>query len=204
MIAVISYGTSNVGSMLNMLRKIDAVARVATCPAELTGATKLILPGIGAFDQGVRALNDLGFSAAIRCLVMEDKVPILGVCLGMQLLGNGSEEGSLPGFGFIPGQCRRFVSTATAPLKVPHMGWNTLASRREGSPLLARLGPDARFYFVHSFHLVCENPSDVLATTNYGGAFTSMVNRDNVWGAQFHPEKSHRFGMALLKQFSET
>ncbi len=202
MIAVISYGMSNVGSMLNMLRKAGVPAKRAATPADLAGASKLILPGIGSFDQGVRALDDLGFTDPIRRLVREEGMPILGVCLGMQLLGQGSDEGSLPGFGFIDGHCRLLAGTSSAPLKVPHMGWNTLASRR-ASPLLAPLDENARFYFVHSYHVVCRNPDDILATTLYGLEFTSMVNRDNVWGAQFHPEKSHRFGMTLLKQFAE-
>jgi imidazole glycerol-phosphate synthase subunit HisH len=202
MIAVVSYGVSNVGSMLSMLRKIGAQAEPVSDPAGLARAERIILPGVGAFDQGMAALRRLGLADAIRQRVMRDGVPILGVCLGMQLLGEGSEEGDGEGLGMIGGRCVRFQSMAGAQIKVPHMGWNVLTSRRE-SPLLAGLDARARFYFVHSYHLVCADPADVLATATHGVAFTAMVERGNVRGAQFHPEKSHRFGMTLLANFAK-
>lgn len=202
MIAVVSYGVSNIGSILNMLKKIGAPAVAVSTPAEIERAEKLILPGIGAFDNGMTALTDLGLVEPLQRRVGQNAVPLLGICLGMQLLGSGSEEGVLPGLGLVNGRCVRFRPGGTPPLRVPHMGWNTLASRRDGA-LLCGLNEDARFYFVHSYHLECERAGDVLATARYGIEFTAMVQRDNVWGAQFHPEKSHRYGMTLLKNFSK-
>jgi imidazole glycerol-phosphate synthase subunit HisH len=202
MIAVVSYGVSNVGSILNMLKKIGAPASAVSTPSEIERAEKLILPGIGAFDNGMTALTDLGLVEPLKRRVALDGIPLLGICLGMQLLGSGSEEGVLPGLGLLHGCCVRFRPEGASPLRVPHMGWNALASRRE-SALLCGLDNGARFYFVHSYHLECERPADVLATARYGIEFTAMVQRDNVWGAQFHPEKSHRYGMTLLENFSK-
>jgi imidazole glycerol-phosphate synthase subunit HisH len=201
MIAVVSYGVSNVGSILNMLRKIGAPAVAVSTPAEIERAEKLILPGIGAFDNGMKALSDLGLAEPLKERVVRDGVPILGICLGMQLLGQGSEEGALAGLGLLEGRCVRFCRGGEPPLRVPHMGWNVLAPRRD-SALLTGLDEHARFYFVHSYHLGCGDPVDVLATARYGVEFTAMVQRGNVWGAQFHPEKSHRYGMALLGNFA--
>jgi len=202
MIAVVSYGVSNVGSILNMLKKIGAPAVAVSTPAEIERAEKLILPGIGAFDNGMTALTDLGLVEPLKHRVGQDGIPLLGICLGMQLLGSGSEEGVLPGLGLVNGRSIRFRSGGVPPLRVPHMGWNALASHRE-SALLCGLDNGARFYFVHSYHFECQRPADVLATARYGIEFTAMVQRDNVWGAQFHPEKSHRYGMALLRNFAK-
>ena len=200
MIAVVSYGVCNVGSILSMLRRIGAPAAAVSTPSEIAAADKIILPGIGAFDNGMAALTELGLAGPLRQRIANG-VPILGICLGMQLLGQSSEEGARDGLAVITGRCVRFQSTPDRPLKVPHMGWNQLASRRD-APLLADLDDRARFYFVHSYHLVCGDAADVLATARYGIEFTAMIHRGNVWGAQFHPEKSHRFGMALLHNFS--
>jgi glutamine amidotransferase len=183
--------------MLNMLRRIGVDADVVTTPEGLDRVTKMILPGIGAFDNGIAALRGLGLDEPIRARVAQG-TPILGVCLGMQLLGRASAEGALPGLGLIDAACRRLPSDT---LRVPHMGWNTVSQHR-ANPILDGLEEGARFYFVHSYHVVCADPGDVLATTDYGGPFTSMVHRDHVWGAQFHPEKSHRYGMTLLANFA--
>jgi glutamine amidotransferase len=201
MIAVISYGVCNVGSILSMLRRIGAPAAAVSTPAEIERAEKIILPGIGAFDNGMSALTELGLAEPLRRRVAVDRVPILGICLGLQLLGNGSEEGVLAGLGLLEARCVQLRGGERTPIKVPHMGWNVLASRRD-SPLLADLDERARFYFVHSYHLVCTHPDDVLATVRYGTEFTAMIHRGNVWGAQFHPEKSHRYGMTLLRNFA--
>jgi len=201
MIAVVSYGVCNVGSILNMLRRVGAAAAAVSTPAEIEAAEKLILPGIGAFDEGMSALASLGLVEPLRARVAGDRVPILGICLGMQLLGRGSEEGTMHGLGLIAARSVRFRSDGVPPVRVPHMGWNVLASRRE-SPLLDRLDERARFYFVHSYHVVCDDREDVLATSRYGVEFTSMVHQGHVWGAQFHPEKSHRYGMTLLENFA--
>lgn len=201
MIAVVSYGVCNVGSILNMLRRIGAPAEPVSTPEALAAADKILLPGIGAFDNGMTALRTLGLAEVLQQRIVEAKVPALGICLGMQLLGDSSEEGTLPGLGVIGGRCVKIRATGERPLKVPHMGWNVLQPRRE-SALLADLDARARFYFVHSYYLACADPADVLATTPYGTDITAMIHRDNVWGAQFHPEKSHRYGMTLLRNFA--
>lgn len=216
MIVIVDYGMGNLGSILNMLKRIGCPldqARASHDPQEIAAASKLILPGVGAFDSGMARLRELGLVELLNQRVLADRVPVLGVCLGMQLLTKGSEEGSLPGLGWIDGETVRFrFSTdpalqaggtpAQAALKVPHMGWNTVQLEREGS-LLAGMDPDMRFYFVHSYHVVCHQAEDILATTEYGYRFVSVLQRGNVMGAQFHPEKSHKFGMRLLKNFWE-
>lgn len=201
MISVVDYGVANLGSMLNMLRKVGVDAERVGTPEGLAAARKIVLPGIGAFDQGMAALVERGLVETLCRKVVEDGVPILGVCLGMQMLGNGSEEGQATGLGLIDATCRRFRPPEGALLKVPHMGWNTISPRRS-SPLLDGLDEPSRFYFVHSYHLVCSDPADELAYSRYGDDFTSVVAHGNIYGVQFHPEKSHRFGMALLRNFA--
>jgi imidazole glycerol-phosphate synthase subunit HisH len=200
MIAIVDYGVANLGSMRNMLRRIGTEAQLAAAPETILAADKLILPGIGAFDHGMSELAARGLDEPIRQRVLRDRKPILGVCLGMQLLGRGSEEGNRPGLGLIDAHCEKL--RAGAELRVPHMGWNHLRPQRP-SALLAELDAQSRFYFVHSYHLVCERPQDVLATAVYGIEFTAMIQRDNIHGAQFHPEKSHRYGMRMLQNFVE-
>jgi glutamine amidotransferase len=201
LISVVDYGVANLASMLNMLRKIGVDAERAGTPEELQSASKIVLPGIGAFDQGMAALEERGLLPLLRQKALDEKVPILGVCLGMQMLGQGSEEGCAPGLGLIDATCRRFRPPEGVVLKVPHMGWNTVVPRR-ASPLLERLDSQSRFYFVHSYRVVCGDSADELAYSRYGGDFTSIVARGNIYGVQFHPEKSHRFGMALLRNFA--
>jgi imidazole glycerol-phosphate synthase subunit HisH len=202
MISVIDYGVCNLGSMLNMLRKVGAEAQLISTAAELERARKLVLPGVGAFDHGIGALRERGLADALRRRVLQDRVPLLGVCLGMQMLGRRSEEGGTEGLGLIDAEVRRFRFAPESRQKVPHMGWNQLAPRRDGA-LLRDLAARSRFYFCHSYHLVCADPGDVLATADYGGEFVAVLQHDNVYGVQFHPEKSHRFGMALLHNFAE-
>jgi glutamine amidotransferase len=149
------------------------------------------------------ALTERGLTQPLKDKALEDRAPILGVCLGMQMLGWGSEEGRLAGLGLVDAYCRRFSFEKDSKQKVPHMGWSMLAPRRSGSRLLNGMEPKARFYFVHSYHLVCADRDDILASASYGIDFVAMVERGNVFGAQFHPEKSHRFGMALLHNFAE-
>lgn len=201
MISVVDYGVANVGSMLNMLRKVGADAQVVSTPDGVRSAKKLILPGIGAFDHGMTALADRGLADPIRERARDAGVPILGVCLGMQLLGLASEEGTLPGLGLLSARSVRFRFDAATPHKTPHMGWAAVAKAHD-SPIFEGLDAEPRFYFVHSYHLVCDDSADVLARATYGVEFTAMVNRANVWGAQFHPEKSHRFGMKLLGNYA--
>lgn len=202
MISVIDYGVSNLGSMLNMLRKVGAQAILVSTPEEVERAEKIILPGVGAFDNGIAALRDRGLSEPLRMKVLQDKVPLLGVCLGMQMLGRGSEEGGMEGLGLIDAEVCRFRLSPDCGLKVPHMGWSTLAPRRD-SALLQTFDSNSRFYFCHSYRMFCNDPNDVLAYATHGGEFVAMVQHENVYGVQFHPEKSHRFGMALLNNFAE-
>jgi len=202
MIIIIDYRMGNLGSILNMLKKVGAPARISSDPVAIGEATKLILPGVGAFDNGMKHLRDQGFLPVLEDAVMGRKVPVLGICLGMQLMTRSSEEGSLPGLGWIDARTVRFMHDPSLNLKVPHMGWNTVNIRKE-SVLFRDMYPEPRFYFVHSYHTVCEQDSDVLTETSHGYAFTSSFQRDNVIGVQFHPEKSHKFGMRLLRNFAE-
>lgn len=202
MISLVDYGVANLGSMRNMLRRIGADAELVTTPEGVAKATKLILPGIGAFDHGMEALSSLDLVEPLRNRVLADHVPILGVCLGVQLLGSSSAEGKSAGLKLMDSHCERLPADPDAGIRVPHMSWAQIAPTR-ADPLLAGLDDHARFYFVHAYHVVCSDPQDVLAVARYGIEFTAMVRRDNIWGAQFHPEKSHRFGMRLLKNFVE-
>jgi glutamine amidotransferase len=186
-----------------MLKKIGAPATVSCDPHEIERADKLILPGVGAFDTGMRRLAELNLIDLLNKQVLIRKTPTFGVCLGMQLLMKRSEEGALLGLGWIDGETVRFrFDPKQTRLKIPHMGWNTIKVRREGA-LFHNMPPDARFYFVHSYHVTCDHADDVLTTTEYGYEFVSGLQRGNIMGAQFHPEKSHKFGMRLLKNFAE-
>jgi glutamine amidotransferase len=198
-ISVVSYGVCNVGSILNMLKNIGTSAIAVSTPEAVRSADRIILPGIGSFDAGMKALTELNLIEPLIERARSGR-PFLGICLGMQLLGEGSEEGHHPGLAVLPGRSVRFRVTDRL-LKIPHMGWNQVWPRTE-SPLLDGLNGEARFYFVHSYYLECAAASDVHAISRYGVEFASIVHRDNVWGAQFHPEKSHRYGMTLLRNFS--
>jgi imidazole glycerol-phosphate synthase subunit HisH len=203
MIVIIDYGMGNLGSILNMLRRIGAEAVISASIADIERAERLILPGVGAFDYGMDRLDRLGFIPILDHKVMEQRTPILGICLGMQLLSKRSEEGSLPGLGWIDAETIRFrIESDNARLRIPHMGWNTIEVRQHPS-ILDNLPESARFYFVHSYHVRCHHESDVLAIAEYGIVFHAAVAHGNIMGTQFHPEKSHRFGMHVLRQFAE-
>ncbi len=198
-ILIIDYGMGNIGSLQNMFRRIGATTQLASDAASISSAAKLLLPGVGAFDAAMERINERGLADAIRGRA-EAGIPVLGICLGMQLLTHGSEEGELPGLGIIPARAQRFPRGNG--LKVPHMGWN-LVTKTTPSELTADLGPESRFYFVHSYHVQVESREHSILTTHYGLRFDAAIQKDNVYGAQFHPEKSHKFGMALLKAFAE-
>lgn len=203
MIVIIDYGLGNLGSVLNMLRKIGAQAVISADLAVIGDASKLILPGVGSFDNGMRNLESRGLIPLLEEKVLRQETPILGLCLGMQLLSRRSEEGELPGLGWIDAESLRFrFDGATEKLRVPHMGWNTVQIVREHR-LFNGMSDEPRFYFVHSYHVKCNDPADVLTLTRYGYDFPSSVVKKNVLGVQFHPEKSHKFGMKLLKNFAE-
>ena len=203
MIKIIDYGMGNTASMLNMIRKVGGQAELCAIPSELNSAKAIILPGVGSFDNAITKLENSGFSEALHSKVIKEKIPFLGVCLGMQLLFEKSEEGKLPGLKWVEGDVKHFDFSDIQfkdPLKVPHMGWNVITPKTYKG-LFSGLGNEARFYFIHSYHVNCSNPLDVLATANYGYEFTCSVRHDNIWGVQFHPEKSHQFGIQVFKNF---
>ncbi|WIW95948.1 imidazole glycerol phosphate synthase subunit HisH [Altererythrobacter rubellus] len=203
MIHVVDYGLGNVGAFLTLYKRLEIPAIAATTSTELVGADHILLPGVGSFDHAMRSLNASGMRETLDRLVVEQKVPVLGVCVGMQILGDSSDEGRDAGLGWISGSIRDLAGRGAAHngLPLPHMGWNDV--QPQGNvPLLAGI-PDPRFYFLHSFYFENRDAADATATVEYGAQFTCMVNRGNVWGVQFHPEKSHRYGMALLKNFAE-
>ena len=203
MIIVVDYGVGNLGSIVNMFKKIGAKAMASSDPVVIEDAEKLILPGIGAFDAGMQKLNERGLIPLLNKLVLEKKIPVLGLCLGLQLMTKRSAEGQLPGLDWLDAETLRFrFEGANSNLKVPHMGWNTIETRRP-HPLFTDLDPDARFYFVHSYYVQSRDSETVLAETDYGGRFHSILGKGNIMGAQFHPEKSHKFGLRLLKNFAE-
>jgi glutamine amidotransferase len=201
MIIIIDYGMGNLGSIRNMLKKIGTPAEISSDPSKISSAEKLVLPGVGAFDHGMTNLSARGLIPLLNRRVLDEKCPILGICLGMQLLSQSSEEGNLPGLGWIAGKTRRFqFLKGMASLKIPHMGWNEVKAA-DGAPLFIGFDETPRFYFVHSYHVCCDHSEDILATTFYGYDFVSAVKHENIMGTQFHPEKSHKFGMRLLKNF---
>ena len=199
MVGIINYGLGNLGSIQNMLRVIGAKSVISDKVDVLAECDHLILPGVGAFDAGMSRLADAGLISPIVRLVNDEKIPLLGICLGMQMLGRKSEEGVLPGLGLIPFDNRRFSFTDNR-LKIPHMGWDVVDFKQD-RPLLKNIDGVQRYYFVHSYHAVCDNPENVLMTCDYGYEFAAAVVKDNIMGVQFHPEKSHDFGMALLTNF---
>lgn len=198
MITVVDYGIGNLGSIRNMLKRIDVPVSVASDLEQIARAEKLLLPGVGSFEVAMERINGSGLRE-----VLDQKAaagtPILGICLGMQLLTSGSEEGTLPGLGWIPGTARRFV--ASPKLKVPHMGWSVVRPTCQ-NPLTDGFPAEARFYFVHSYAVQVDDPGNSLLRANYGIEFDAGIQRGNIYGVQFHPEKSHRFGMQLLSNFA--
>jgi glutamine amidotransferase len=199
MIVIIDYGMGNLGSIANMIKKVGAKSIITSDLEEIKRADKLILPGVGSFNNGMRELKELGLIDTLNTKVLEDKTPILGICLGMQLMTQSSEEGELDGLGWIEAESKRFVSKS---LKVPHMGWNIIYNQKE-SKLFTPTDDEERFYFVHSYYVSCNNREDILTTTSYGHNFVSSFEKENIVGVQFHPEKSHKFGMRLFKNFVE-
>lgn len=200
MITIVNYGLGNLGSIENMLRKIGAKTVVCSRPDELMKAKKIILPGVGSFDRGMSQLKKLGLMDALNQKVIVEKVPVLGICLGMQLMTNSSEEGVLEGLGWINATTTKF-QFSSVDFKVPHMGWNDVCVKRSNSCLFSDMYPEPRFYFVHSYYVECEDESDVLTETVYGAAFASGIEHGNIYGVQFHPEKSHKYGMKLLENY---
>lgn len=201
MTVVVDYGMGNIASVINMGRKAGGTFTLSSNPDIVAGADKLILPGVGAFGRGMSNLQERGLIPALNHAVIERKVPILGLCLGVQLFTRGSEEGGADGLGWLAADTIRFkCDTDGSGLKVPHMGWNRVEPAK-ADPLLAGLPDEPRFYFVHTYHLACDAPDDVLLWAAHGTRFAAAVSRGNIWGTQFHPEKSHGYGLAVMRNF---
>jgi glutamine amidotransferase len=202
MITIVGYGMGNVSAIQNMLFRCGAEANISSDPAVIAASSGLVLPGVGAFDNAMYRLRELSLIEILQETATQKRVPILGICLGMQLFARRSAEGVLPGFGWIDADCHRISQKQDARLKVPHMGWNSVSPLRKGLVL-----PDdaelSRFYFLHSYHVVCDHQADIVATTSYGESIVAMLERDNIIGVQFHPEKSHRFGFELMRKFTK-
>lgn len=199
MITIIDYGMGNLGSVQNMFKYLGIPSIITGDLGELAKAQKILLPGVGAFDNAMISLNQKGFRELLDHKALVEKVPVLGICLGMQLLTRGSEEGKLPGLNYIPADTVRFPKTAG--IKVPHMGWNRVVYSTP-SVLTKDLPEESRFYFVHSFRVNVDDENNSILKADYGIRFDAAIQKENIFGAQFHPEKSHKFGMQLLKNFA--
>lgn len=200
MVTIVDYGVGNLGSVINMFKKIGIATKLTQNVEDIVNAEKLLLPGIGSYDVAMEKLIATGYIPYLNKKVLEDKTPTLGICLGMQLMTNGSEEGQQKGLGWFDAKTVKF-NIDTNTYKIPHMGWNDVTITNS-TPLVENLPNDARYYFCHSYHVACNNLSNIMLTANYGGEFTCAINNENIYGVQFHPEKSHKFGMKLLHNFA--
>jgi glutamine amidotransferase len=204
MIRIVDYGVGNIQAFMTLFKQLGLQAERAHTPEALVGATHLVLPGVGHFDHAMQRLNDSGMRPSMERLVLEQQVPVVGVCVGMQMLAEGSDEGRLPGLNWVPGRVKAFANhPQTTQLPMPHMGWNTLAPK-SGAALFAQgFDNTPQFYFLHSFYFEATDRQDVAATANYGMDFDAVVSRGHIHGVQCHPEKSHHWGAQLLKNFVE-
>jgi glutamine amidotransferase len=200
-ITIIDYGMGNIASISNMLKSLGIKSEITNDPQKIASAEKLILPGVGSFDQGIEKINAIPLlGESIKVATLQKNTPLLGICLGMQLLMDSSEEGLLPGLGLIPGKVVKFQRNIEK--STIHMGWNNILCKESQNPLFENFTEESRFYFVHGYYVIPEEDQNVIGTTNFGISFCAVVNRRNLWGVQFHPEKSHRFGQLLLRNFA--
>jgi imidazole glycerol-phosphate synthase subunit HisH len=203
LITILDYGLGNVLAFQNVFKRINVPVKVAATPRELDGATKLILPGVGHFDHAMTLFNGSGLREPVTERVRGRGMPVIGICVGMQMLAQASEEGELSGLGWVPGQVRKFdPNLLKHSTRLPHMGWNDVTPTRQTS-LFNQLEGDARFYFLHTYYFDTAGPAEQIAVAQYGRPFACAVNAGNVWGVQFHPEKSHHWGSRLLQNFAE-
>lgn len=202
MITLVDYGLGNIQAFMNIYKRLNLPCKRATSADDLQSADKLILPGVGAFDWAMQRLQNSGMKDSLDHLVLEKEVPVLGVCVGMQMMARQSDEGKMKGLDWIPGEVKRFDETLFSTLtRLPHMGWNDVLPV-EGHPLFKDL-LNPRFYFLHSYYFSPDSQGQVLAKTDYGKHFASAVHNRHIFGVQFHPEKSHHWGVQLLKNFHE-
>ena len=203
MIKIINLGIGNVSSVQNMIKRIGFKSDIVSHGEDLNQVDKIILPGVGSFDSAMESLDDLGFRNILTKKIINDRIPILGICLGMQLFLEKSEEGSLPGLGWIKGEVKKFnFAKLNSKLKIPHMGWNYANVVKE-NPLFPKVINNQRFYFVHSYYVELASKDNSITSTQYGIDFVSSLAKKNIFGVQFHPEKSHQFGKKLLEKFCE-
>lgn len=202
MIAVVDYGMGNIAAICNMFKKLGVHCVAVKSPEELVAAEKIVLPGVGAFNAGVEHIGMASLREVLDSLALVKKIPVLGICLGMQLFGRASEEGNASGLGWLEADSVRFqVPESKKDIKIPHMGWN-VARYKEEALLFKGFEELPRFYFVHSYHVICDEDDTIAAVTEHGIPFASAIQKDNIFGVQFHPEKSHRFGMKLFANFA--
>lgn len=199
MVTIVDYGMGNLGSIANMLEAVGSNSIITSDIALIESATKLILPGVGSYDAGMNNIKRRNLIPILNQKVLEEKIPILGICLGMQLMTKSSEEGSCDGLGWVNGSAHKFKDSLGKSLKVPHMGWNTVTASKNSS--LFNGSTESRFYFVHSYYIKLRDQTEQLLSTNYGLKFTSGFEKDNIYGVQFHPEKSHEYGKAMFQSF---
>jgi glutamine amidotransferase len=206
MIALINYGLGNIQAFANVYQRLHIPVMVANTPEDILQASKLILPGVGHFDHAMQLFNKSGMKRAVEQQVLDNHVPVLGICVGMQMLARCSEEGEEAGLGWIDGEVKALkpLLNEGAGLPLPHMGWNDVSPNKSSPLFKGDESHDSRFYFLHSFYFDCDdNDNSCIAKANYGAEFCCAVNNANVYGVQFHPEKSHHFGEKLLKNFAE-
>ena len=201
-IVIIDYGMGNLRSVQKKFNKVGFEAEISNDPSVIASATKLVLPGVGHFSHGVKKLKELGIWDVLNEVVLEKKTPILGICLGMQLMAKHSHEGDVEGLGWFDAEVVKFQVEDQLKYKVPHMGWNNTSTKKENI-LYSNLNNESMFYFVHSYYMECKNDADVLATTGYEDQFVSAIQKENIYGTQFHPEKSHDDGDRMIKNFVE-
>jgi imidazole glycerol-phosphate synthase subunit HisH len=203
MITIINYGLGNIHAFVNVYKKLGINLRMATSVNDLRDSTKIILPGVGSFDYAMQKLNESGMRPALDKMVLQDKIPLLGICVGLQMLAHSSEEGVLPGLGYLDATVRKFdVTKMKGKMNLPHMGWNDVNPRND-SELFHDMPEKPLFYFLHSYYFECNHPEDSIATADYGGEFVCAVNHENIYGVQFHPEKSHGNGIQVLRNFGK-
>ena len=203
MIAIIDYGLGNLKALVNIYKKLDISVKLAKCEEDLEGVSKIILPGVGAFDFAMKKLNQSGMRKKMDYLILEKKIPVIGICVGMQILANSSDEGICDGLGYINGEVKKFdISVFRQKTHLPHMGWNNIETKPNNN-LFANLELKPIFYFLHSYYFKCNDYDDNIAESFYGEKFVCAVNHENIYGVQFHPEKSHKYGIQLLKNFAE-